>query len=139
MELIFGIVAILLVLAMALSLRIQRIRLMKLNVQMKHDLAAIERSLSEVKKTLPDLVDREKLAIEKEGLRREIAALEGKLNQEDRRVARLSRELESEEKSDKKVVKAVSKLEKMVERIRKRLAPKKKPKPAKKPVKKAKR
>jgi chromosome segregation ATPase len=133
LEIIFGAVAVLLVLALALSLRIQRIRLLKFNMQVKHDLSKLEKELDEVKRTLPDLVDREKLAFVKEGLRREISALEGKISQEDRKFVRLSRQIESEGKSEKKVVRTVSKLEKMVERLRKRLAPKRL---KKRPVKK---
>jgi len=141
LELTFGAIAVLLVIVVALSLRIQRIRLLKLNMQLRHDLGRLEHNVDDFKKMLPDLVDREKLALEKQSLMREISAVEGKLNQEERKFARLDREMESDKKSDRVMMRSVSKLEKMVEKMKAKLAPKKAkkaPKKAKpKPVKKA--
>ena len=138
--LIFGSISVLLVIVVALSLRIQRIRLLKLNMQLRHDFGRLEHNVDDFKKVLPDLVDREKLALEKQSLMREISAVESKVNQEDRKFARLDREMESDKKSDRVMLRSVSKLEKMVEKLKKKLAPKvKKPvraKKAKKPAKK---
>jgi len=139
--LIFGSISVLLVIVVALSLRIQRIRLLKLNMQLRHDFGRLEHNVDDFKKVLPDLVDREKLALEKQSLMREISAVESKVNQEDRKFARLDREMESDKKSDRVMLRSVSKLEKMVEKLKKKLAPKKPRKPvrakkAKKPAKK---
>ena len=138
--LVFGSISVLLVIVVALSMRIQRIRLLKLNMQLRHDLGRLEHNIDDFKKMLPDLVDREKLALEKQSLMREISAVESKVNQEDRKFARLDREMESDKKSDRVMMRSVSKLEKMVEKLKKKLAPKvKKPvraKKAKKPAKK---
>jgi len=138
--LIFGSISVLLVIVVALSLRIQRIRLLKLNMQLRHDFGRLEHNVDDFRKVLPDLVDREKLALEKQSLMREISAVESKVNQEDRKFARLDREMESDKKSDRVMLRSVSKLEKMVEKLKKKLAPKvKKPakaKKAKKPAKK---
>ena len=140
MILIFGSISVLLVIVVALSMRIQRIRILKLNIQLRHDLGRLERGIDDFKKVLPDLVDREKLALEKETLMREISAVENKLNQEEKKFARLDRELESDKKSDRVMLRSVSKLEKIVDKLKKKLAPKvKKPakvKKAKKPTKK---
>jgi len=139
--LIFGSISVLLVIVVALSLRIQRIRLLKLNMQLRHDFGRLEHNVDDFRKVLPDLVDREKLALEKQSLMREISAVESKVNQEDRKFARLDREMESDKKSDRVMLRSVSKLEKMVEKLKKKLAPKKPRKPvrakkAKKPAKK---
>ena len=138
--LVFGSISVLLVIVVALSMRIQRIRLLKLNVQLRHDMGKLEHNVDGFKKILPDLVDREKLALEKETLMREISAVGSRLNQEGKKFARLDRELESDKKTDRVMMRSVSKLEKMVEKLKKKLAPKvrKAPKKAKpKPVKKA--
>ncbi len=142
--LVFGSISVLLVIVVALSMRIQRIRLLKLNMQLRHDLGRLEHNVDDFKKMLPDLVDREKLALEKQSLMREISAVESKVNQEDRKFARLDREMESDKKTDRVMMRSVSKLEKMVEKLKKKLAPKKakkapkkaKPKPVKKAAKK---
>jgi len=138
--LVFGSISVLLVIVVALSMRIQRIRLLKLNVQLRHDLGKLEHNVDDFKKMLPDLVDREKLALEKQSLMREISAVGSKLNQEERKFAQLGRAIESDKKSDRLMVRSVAKLEKMVEKLKKKLAPKvKKPakvKKAKKPAKK---
>jgi biopolymer transport protein ExbB/TolQ len=138
--LVFGSISVLLVIVVALSMRIQRIRLLKLNVQLRHDLGKLEHNVDDFKKMLPDLVDREKLALEKETLMREISAVGSKLNQEDKKFARLDREMESDKKSDRVMMRSVAKLEKMVDKLKKKLVPKvKKPtkaKKVKKPTKK---
>ena len=138
--LVFGSISVLLVIVVALSMRIQRIRLLKLNMQLRHDLGRLEHNVDDFKKMLPDLVDREKLALEKQSLMREISAVGSKLNQEERKFAQLGRAIESDKKSDRLMVRSVAKLEKMVEKLKKKLAPKvKKPtkvKKAKKPAKK---
>jgi biopolymer transport protein ExbB/TolQ len=138
--LVFGSISVLLVIVVALSMRIQRIRLLKLNVQLRHDLGKLEHNVDDFKKMLPDLVDREKLALEKQSLMREISAVGSRVNQEERKFAQLGRAIESDKKSDRLMVRSVAKLEKMVEKLKKKLAPKvKKPakvKKAKKPAKK---
>ncbi len=139
--LVFGSVSVLLVIVVALSMRIQRIRLLKLNVQLRHDLGKLEHNVDDFKKMLPDLVDREKLALEKQSLMREISAVGSKLNQEERKFARLGKAIESDKKGDRLMMRSVSKLEKMVDKLKKKLAPKKVRKPlrvkkAKKPAKK---
>jgi len=139
--LVFGAISVLLVIVVALSMRIQRIRLLKMNMQLRHDLGRIEHNVDDFKKMLPDLVDREKLALEKQSLMREISAVGSKVNQEERKFAQLGRAIESDKKSDRVMMRSVSKLEKMVDKLKKKLAPKKakrpvKAKKAKKPAKK---
>lgn len=133
--LIFGSVSVLLVIVVALSMRVQRIRLLKLNMQLRHDLGKMERNVDDFKKMLPDLVDREKLALEKASLQREISAIGSKISQEEKRFARLGKAIESDKKTDRMMMRSVSKLEKMVEKLKVKLAPKKKAKKLK-PVKK---
>jgi len=144
----FAVIVVLLVLSIVLSMRVQRIRLMKMGMQTKHDIVRIEKEVDDFRKTLPDLVDREKLAVEKAGLEREISALSKKLNDGERKFARLDKEMEKDKKEDKVILKSVSKLESGLEKIKNKLSPKKKvkpkikakPKPVKrKPVKKKKR
>ncbi len=134
-ELIFAGVAILLVLAIALSMRIQRIRLMKMGMLMKHDLSRMERSVDDFRKIMPDLVDREKLALEKASIQREINALSNKMSQEEKKFARIGREMESDKKEDKRIMKNIDRLQKMLDKLKAKLTPKKKPKRAK-PAKK---
>ena len=134
-ELIFAGVAILLVLAIALSMRIQRIRLTRMGMQVKHDLGRLEHNVDDFKKMLPDLVDREKLALEKASIQREINALQNKFSQDEKKFARLGREMESDKKEDRRIMKNVEKLQKMLDKLKAKLAPKKKPKKAK-PAKK---
>jgi len=122
----FIILIVLLVLSIALSMRIQRIRLVKMGMQVKHDLTRIEREVDSVKRVLPGLVDREKLAIEKEGLKREISAVESKMGQEERKFDKLNKALEVDKKTDKAIMRNVSKLEKALEKMKARLNPKKK-------------
>jgi len=139
--LVFGSISVLLVIVVALSMRIQRIRLLKLNVQLRHDLGKLEHNVDDFKKMLPDLVDREKLALEKASIQREISAVGSKVNQEERKFAQLGRAIESDKKTDRVMMRSVAKLEKMVDKLKKKLAPKKVRKPArvkkvKKPAKK---
>ncbi len=136
-ELIFAGVAILLVLAIALSMRIQRIRLTRMGMQVKHDLGRLEHNVDDFKKMLPDLVDREKLALEKAGIQREINALQNRFSQDEKKFARLGREMESDKKEDRRIMKNVERLQKMLDKLKAKLAPKKKPKKAK-PAKKKK-
>ena len=140
-EFIFAGVAILLVLAIALSMRIQRIRLMKMGMLMKHDLSRVERSVDDFRKMMPDLVDREKLALEKASIQREINALQNKFSQDEKRFVKLGREMESDKKEDKRMTKNIEKLQKMLDKLKAKLTPKRKPKAVKrkaKPVKKKK-
>ncbi len=135
-ELIFAGVAILLVLAIALSMRIQRIRLTKMGMQVKHDLSRVERSVDDFRKIMPDLVDREKLALEKASIQREINALSNKMSQEEKKFSRLGKNMELDKKFDKKVMKNIEKLQKMLDKLKAKLSPKKvRPKRAK-PAKK---
>ena len=136
-ELIFAGVAILLVLAIALSMRIQRIRLMKMGMLMKHDLSRVERSVDDFRKIMPDLVDREKLALEKASIQREINALSNKMSQEEKKFAKIGREMESDKKEDRRIMKNLEKLQKMLDKLKAKLTPKKRPKKAK-PAKKKK-
>jgi len=136
-ELIFAGVAILLVLAIALSMRIQRIRLMKMGMLMKHDLSRVERSVDDFRKMMPDLVDREKLALEKASIQREINALSNKMSQEEKKFAKIGREMESDKKEDRRIMKNLEKLQKMLDKLKAKLTPKKRPKKAK-PAKKKK-
>jgi ATP/maltotriose-dependent transcriptional regulator MalT len=132
LDLMLAAIIILLILSFALSIRIQRIRIMKMNMHMKHELGKVERSLDDFKKKMPDLVDREKLDLEKNALRREIAALESKIEREEKRMVKVGKELESDKKSERAMLRTIAKLDKMVAKMRERLAGKKKPKPVKK-------
>ena len=125
----FAVIVVLLVLSIVLSMRVQRIRLMKMGMQTKHDIARMEKEVDDFRKTLPDLVDREKLAVEKAGLEREISALNKKLGDGERKFARLDKEVEKDKKGDKIILKSVSKLESGLEKIKNKLSPKKKAKP----------
>jgi len=129
--LLIGIV-LLLILAFGLTLRIQRIRLMRMNMITKHEMDKLESSLEGVKKTLPEFVDREKLALEKEGLEREISALSNKLSQEGKRVEKLDKEIANDKKADRVLLRSVSKVETKLEKLKEKLKPRKKVKKVKK-------
>jgi septal ring factor EnvC (AmiA/AmiB activator) len=88
---------------------------------------------------MPDLVDREKLAIEKAGIQREINALQNRFSQDEKKFARLGREMESDKKEDRRIMKNVERLQKMLDKLKAKLTPKKKARPRKaKPKKKRK-